>query len=316
MYTKTISKGLLAVLLFVVFATSVYFVSQNDTRPPAKEAEEIADAPVPAENTRQSEPNIEPEILEKLKKTYASKRTSPARIRAQSYLSELPNTELPIKQFLEEITDPAAPTEYKLFLAKTLRNSAKSGLTHARRATIVNGLRNAIDSPAASEDLLAGLALVVVDIDESASTLTQLSGLLDRIVGDQYAAATVNAIARSSTREAKSALLEFARTEAESETPRILALSESLAPLSYEPTLPIEPILRDIVSKTQDARLFAASLNALGNRGTSEAKTQAISIARSRIASFPKEIQPTLLDLIQSSLAQQEDEKATATKPL
>lgn len=276
------------------------YIANNETTPSSPAAaENSTGTQEQSEQVQESRIRISSDILEELKATYAKKRTSPTRIRIQSSLSEIPSEALPIEQLLEEIADLNAPTPYKLFLARTLRNGAKAEPKPSSRQKIVARLLSTIEVPNTPENLIAGLALALIDIDDSVSTIQRLSALLDRITDDNHTAATLNAIARSNSPDAKAALLKFVQSEADSQTPRTLALSEALIPLSYEQDSPIEETLLKIVSTTQDTRLFEASLHALKNRNPSETKTQAITIAQTRATSFPKEIQPSLFHLTQ-----------------
>lgn len=300
-HTNLKTKGLIAALTLAIATAGLYIASNSDSLPPLARADEPNTESTPPPTT--ITPAIDPELLARLKTSYQKPRVSPTRIRLQSALSDLPNSQLPISQFLDEISDRNAPAEYKLFLARTLRNAAKTGLSPQRFAQTIDGLYAVIEQGDAPESFLANLATSLIDTDDSPATIELLTNLLERLDDDRSAAITVNAIARSRQPAALAALYDFALAEAEAASPRTLALAESLIPLSFEQRLPLEPTLLALVSKTQDIQLFSGLLKALSHRPPSETRTQAFTLARERISTFPEEIQPALLNLTQTTLA-------------
>ncbi len=303
MHTNSKPTRLILTLAVTIAVACTYLILTRSDYPHPLSSKSIDSTDSLKPKVKEPTAEIPQESLARLKSTYARNRTSPARIRIQATISDLSNQELPISQLLEEIADKNAPREYKLFLARTLRNSAKTGLSSEKREQVIESLYSIIDSTIEDQTFAAGIATTLVDVDDSTLTISKLSRLLSQLDEDNAAAATANAIARSSKAAAKSALLEFVLTESTSESPRTIALAESLAPLSHEQDIPINPIFHDIVSKTQDSALFIATLKALTNRDASESKSKTIAIARSRIPTFPQEIQPFLLDLTQPSRA-------------
>ena len=194
--------------------------------------------------------------LEDLRKTYASSGVSPARIRIQGELDQLWAKSPAIDLWLHEAKDPDAPSAYRIYFSKLLRNAAKQAEGEAQVGRIVTGLREVILSHREHAETRAHIGAALIDIDESEETIKAIASLFDE-ASDEIAQVAVSVLSRTTHPDAKEALLEFAQEQVANMDQRPRALGSAILPLCYASDIAIEPILVEITSHSASSG-FAA----------------------------------------------------------
>ena len=281
---------LVGVVLLATLAGGTWMSSHQNTTSnsvPAAPPPDLAAAPVPSNPIGAAESlDVDPALLE-LRRAYESPSTRARRVRLQGKLDRKWGSEphlVPVEMLLSQVEDRQAPGEYRVFVAKLLRNAAKRSPDGKRRERIASGLRRAVSSKAGEITVRARLALVLIDTDPSPRSVDVIAPLLEE-GADSDAQTAASALARSACPEAREALWQFVRRHATDPGIRPLTLGAALLPLCYEESLPVEPLLARLLRNTDDEVLLSMVLQGVNARsGSQKVAAALVSIAGRKLS--------------------------------
>jgi hypothetical protein len=248
--------------------------------------------------------------LDRLRETFAPGGSKPKRFLLMKELREQWGDSPPVDLLLFEATDPDAPSKYRDYFARTLRNFGK--MSPAARAELAGKMREAMaTSPAGAPHL----AHALIAFDDSTASLRTVEARLRTSGDDHSTAGFLAALTMSHATEARTIVLDEARELTDDPDAYPLTLSIALPPLAREPDLQIEQDLERVLSKTTNRDLFLTVIGCCFVRPPEEPAIQAVGTALKRVESFGAEEQERLSQVIRSGLLRWQRQVSGTSSP-
>lgn len=231
----------------------------------------------------------EDRILFDLREAY-HKSLLPAQLRLQSELvGFLEEFSPPPERFLGEIVDYDAPEEYRLFLAKLLRNQQKNkGFDQNQQSDVIRFFQSEIGNNEESPLFRARLANILASIDQSEPAANVIASLLDTD-DETVAIQVVSALASMTNQSAAESLYGFVEEHANTPDEMPTAVTASLTPLimASHNTDAIN-LASKILKNTDNFQVYSTCISILGIAPPSKALLHAIGTAFVAARRFPE----------------------------